>query len=173
MPARRFPKPWTVEQIPGGCRVVDASGVAVAYVYGRSDGAMVASGVELTIDEARRISKLITRLPELVELERDRNKARSRRKPQPLRTKPVTVGDLIREGKLLEIHCASCRPERHLYVDPELLCLPRRMPVPELARHLVCTKCGARNSATHNPIWARPDARVGGRTDRNPDCGKS
>jgi hypothetical protein len=33
--------------------------------------------------------------PELVELERDRNKARSRRKPQALRFKRVTVGDLI------------------------------------------------------------------------------
>jgi hypothetical protein len=173
MPARRFPKPWTVEQIPGGCRIIDASGVAVAYVYGRSDGAMAESEAGLTIDEARRISKLIARLPELVELERDRNKPRSRRKPQPLRSKPVTIGDLIHEGKLLEIHCASCRPERHLYLDPELLCLPRRMPVPELARHLVCTKCGARNSATHNPIWARPDARVGGGTGRHPNRGKS
>jgi hypothetical protein len=29
--------------------------------------------------------------------------------------KPVTIGDLIREGKLLEVHCGNCRPERHLY----------------------------------------------------------
>jgi hypothetical protein len=36
----------------------------------------------------------------LVELERDRNRARSRRKPQPLYIKPVTIGDLINEGKL-------------------------------------------------------------------------
>ena len=55
---------------------------------------------------------MIARLPELVEVERDRNKARSRRKPQPFRFKPVTIGDLIRDGKLLEVHCASCRPER-------------------------------------------------------------
>jgi len=34
--------------------------------------------------------------------------------------------------------------------------------------HLVCSKCGARNSETYNPIWARPDARVGG-TGRYPD----
>jgi hypothetical protein len=39
--------------------------------------------------------------------ERDRNKSRSRRKPQPLRFKPVTIGDLIREGKLLEVHCGQ------------------------------------------------------------------
>jgi hypothetical protein len=43
-------------------------------------------GTRLTNDQARRISKLISRLPELVERERDRNKARSRRKPQPLRS---------------------------------------------------------------------------------------
>ena len=67
------------------------------------------SDTRLTENEAMRISKLISRLPELVEVERDRNKARSRRKPQPLRFKPVTIGDLIREGKLLEVHCGSCR----------------------------------------------------------------
>jgi hypothetical protein len=48
--------------------------------------------------EARRISKLISGLPELVESERDRNRAWSRRKPQPLRFKAVTIGDLIREA---------------------------------------------------------------------------
>jgi hypothetical protein len=47
------------------------------------------------------IARLIARLPELVEFERDRNRARSRRKPQLLRIKPVTIGDLIREGRLL------------------------------------------------------------------------
>ena len=31
---RRFPAPWQVEQIPGGYKVVDATGCAVAYVYG-------------------------------------------------------------------------------------------------------------------------------------------
>jgi hypothetical protein len=98
----------------------------------------------------------------LPELEKDRNRAKSRRKPQPFRSKPVTIGDLIREGKLLEAHCGNCRPERHIYLNPEILRLPKRMPVPEVASHLVCSKCGARNSETSNPIWARPDARVGG-----------
>src|SRR5262245_50786686 len=37
-----------------------------------------------------------------------------------------------------------------------ILRLPKRMPVPEVAQHLVCSKCGARNSDTYNPIWARP-----------------
>jgi hypothetical protein len=29
----------------------------------------------------------------------------------------VTIGDLIRDGKLLEVSCSSCRPARHLYID--------------------------------------------------------
>ena len=82
--------------------VIDANGIVLAHFYGQPDGAIAVSDSRLTKDEARRISKLISWLPELVELEKDRNKARSRRKPQPLRFKPVTIGDLIREGKLLE-----------------------------------------------------------------------
>jgi len=97
--------------------------------------------------------------------------ARSRRKPQPLRLKPVTVGDLIRDGKLLEVHCSSCRPARHLYIDASLD-LPKQMPVPEVANHLVCSVCGAKNSDTYHPIWARPDARVAGVTGRYPDFDK-
>ena len=143
----------------------------LAHVYGQPDGAIAVSDTRLTDDEARRISKLISRLPELVELERDRNRATSRHKPQPFPSKPVTVGDLIREGKLLEVHCSNCRPERHLYLNAEILRLPKRMPVPEVASHLVCSKCGARNSDTYNPIWARPDARVCG-VGRYPDFSK-
>ena len=161
MPPRRFPKPWTVDTVPNGVQVIDANGLVLAHVYGQPDGAIAVSNTRLTSDEARRISQLISRLPELVELEQDRNKARSRRNPKPQRFKPVTIGDLIREGKLLEVHCGNCRPERHLYLNPEILRLPKRMPVPEVARHLVCSMCGARNSETNNPIWARPDARVG------------
>ena len=101
-----------------------------------------------------------------MELEQDRNKARSRRKPQPLGFKSVTIGDLIREAKLLEVHCGACRPERHLYIDAGSLGLPKRMLVSEVANHLVCSRCGARNSQTYNPIWARPDARVAGVTGR-------
>jgi hypothetical protein len=32
---RRFPAPWTAERIPGGHVVKDATGQALAYVYGR------------------------------------------------------------------------------------------------------------------------------------------
>ena len=33
--SRRFPPPWSVEQIPGGYKVKDADGQALAYVYAR------------------------------------------------------------------------------------------------------------------------------------------
>jgi hypothetical protein len=81
-------------------------------------------------------------------MEKDRNKALSRCKVQPLRFKPATIGDLIREGMLLEVHCGNCRLERHLYLNPAILRLPKRMSVPEVASHLLCSKCGARNSET-------------------------
>ena len=109
MPQRRFPRPWRFEPIPGGYRVVDANGLALAHVYGQPPNAIAISDKRLINDEAEKIARLIARLPELVELEKDRNKARSRRKPQPLHFKPVTVGDLIREGKLLKVHCGNCR----------------------------------------------------------------
>jgi hypothetical protein len=68
----------------------------------------------------------------------------------------------FRDGKLLEVECSACRPSRHLYIEPLSFGLPKRLPVPDVARHLVCSECGARNSETYNPICARPDSRVGG-----------
>jgi hypothetical protein len=35
MPSRRFPPPWRVKQVPGGFKVLDASGQALDYVYAR------------------------------------------------------------------------------------------------------------------------------------------
>jgi hypothetical protein len=78
----------------------------------------------------------------------------------------VTIGDLIKSGKLLEVHCSSCRPARHLHIEAGSL--PKRMPVPEVANHLVCSVCGAKNGDTYRPIWARPDARVPGVTGKYP-----
>jgi hypothetical protein len=153
MPSCLFPKPWSVEPMPSGYRVLDASGIVLAHVCGQPDDAIAVSDTSLTVDEARRISKLISRLPELVKVERDRNKARSRRKPQPLRFKPVTIGDLIREEKLLEVHCGNCRPERHLYLNPENLRLPRAC---------LCRRSRAISSAASAALGtARPTTRSG------------
>src|SRR5262245_22320510 len=84
--------------------------MALAFAYGQPPGTHALSDSRLTHDSARRIAKLISRLPELVEMERDRNRARSRRKPRPLRFKPVTIGDLIKSGKLLESIAARAAP---------------------------------------------------------------
>jgi hypothetical protein len=64
--ARRFPAPWTAEQIPGGFKVVDATGQALAYVYARETKAQADTAKVLTMDEARRIAANIARLPELL-----------------------------------------------------------------------------------------------------------
>jgi len=34
---RRFPPPWTVQRLPGGLKVVDASGQSLAYFYAREN----------------------------------------------------------------------------------------------------------------------------------------
>jgi hypothetical protein len=134
-------------------------GLALAHVYGQPPDAVAFSDMRLTNDEARRISKLIARLPELVELEQDRNKARSTAQAPAAQVQAVTIGDLIREGKLLEVHCGNCRPERHLYIDVSSLDLPKRMPVPEMANHLVCSVA---------PRTATPIIRYG--RGRMPEC---
>jgi hypothetical protein len=61
---RRFPAPWTVEQIPGG--FLDAAGQSLAYVYGRETKADADIAKVLTMDEARRIASNIAKLPKLL-----------------------------------------------------------------------------------------------------------
>jgi hypothetical protein len=60
---RRFPPPWTVEEIPGGYKVKDANGQSLAYVYGRETRADADTANVLTMDEARRIARNIAKLP--------------------------------------------------------------------------------------------------------------
>jgi hypothetical protein len=153
--------------MPSGYRVIDANGLALAHVYGQPPDAVAFSDKRLANDEAEKLARLIVRLPELIELERERNKAKSRRRSTPP-SRSVTVGDLARDGKLLEFECSACRPARHLYIEPLSLGLPQRMPVPEVADHLVCSVCGARNDEIKRPIWARPDARALGVTGKYP-----
>ena len=47
---------------------------------------------------------------------------------------------------------------------PLSLELPKQLPVPDVANHLVCSICGARNDELKRPIHARPDARNPGVT---------
>jgi hypothetical protein len=66
MTERRFPPPWTVVQLPGGLKVVDAQGQSLAYVYSRKHPADASTAGVLTEDEARRIASNIAKLPELL-----------------------------------------------------------------------------------------------------------
>ena len=61
---RRFPPPWTLEQIPGGYKVIDATD---QYVYGRQTKADADIPKVLTMDEARRIASNIAKLATLLE----------------------------------------------------------------------------------------------------------
>jgi hypothetical protein len=63
MTTRRFPPPWTVEQIPGGYKVKDANGQSLAYVFGRETRADADIAHVLTMDEARRVASNIAKLP--------------------------------------------------------------------------------------------------------------
>jgi hypothetical protein len=58
---RRFPPPWSVEQIPGGYVIKDANGQSLAYVYGRESRADADPAHVLTMDEARRIASNIAK----------------------------------------------------------------------------------------------------------------
>ena len=66
-----------IEPIPGGYRVIDANGLALAHVYGQPTAAIAISDKRLTDDEAEKIARLIARLPELVELERTGTRPRA------------------------------------------------------------------------------------------------
>ena len=60
---RRFPPPWTVEQIPGGYKVKDATGQALAYVYARETRFDADTAKVLTMNEARRVASNIEKQP--------------------------------------------------------------------------------------------------------------
>lgn len=66
MQKRRFPAPWTVEQLPGGYAVNDAAGRRLAFVYAAEGARLSVMPHALTWDEARRVAAGIARLPELL-----------------------------------------------------------------------------------------------------------
>jgi hypothetical protein len=67
MPAnRRFPPPWSVEDIDAAFVVKDGNGQKVAYAYYEEEPGRRSAAKLLTKDEARRIAANIAKMPELV-----------------------------------------------------------------------------------------------------------
>jgi hypothetical protein len=59
---RTFPAPWSAEEISQGYRVLDAKQRVLAYVVTADEG----TDMGLTPEEARRIARVISSLPELI-----------------------------------------------------------------------------------------------------------
>ena len=66
MPTRRFPPPWSVEDIDAAFVVKDGSGQKVAYVYYEEEPGRRSAAKRLTKDEARRIASNVAKLPDLL-----------------------------------------------------------------------------------------------------------
>lgn len=74
--------------------------------------------------------------------------------PMPAGSGPVRLGDLVAANRLIWIYCLACcheveRPAADLPLDPAC-------PVPDVARHLICSQCGGRR------IITRPELYEGG-----------
>ena len=58
----RYPKPWRIDAIPGGFRVVSSNGYTLAWVYALEGQARAAAPDKLTHQEALAMAKAIAGL---------------------------------------------------------------------------------------------------------------
>ena len=63
---RRFPPPWTIEELQESFVVKDATGQALAYLYFEDESQRQMSMKRLSRDEARRLAINFAKLPELL-----------------------------------------------------------------------------------------------------------
>jgi hypothetical protein len=66
MPSRRFPAPWSVEELDACFVVKDSSGQKLGYFYYEEEPGRRSAAKLLTKDEARRIAANVAKLPELL-----------------------------------------------------------------------------------------------------------
>jgi hypothetical protein len=60
---RRFPSPWTIDEMPACFVVRDREGQALAYVYFEDESGRQSAAKLLTKDDAWRIASNIAKLP--------------------------------------------------------------------------------------------------------------
>ncbi len=84
---------------------------------------------------------------------------------------PVTLGDLIRDGKLLWVYCRDCGHERDL--DPSTAVDQHAVAVPEVGLRMRCSHCSSRRIATAPELYPggilAQRARWQKRSDRQSD----
>jgi hypothetical protein len=64
---RRFPPPWSVEELDACFVVMDSTGQKLGYFYYEEEPGRRSTAKMLTKDEARRIAANVAKLPELLQ----------------------------------------------------------------------------------------------------------